>query len=106
MHHEGNRGNDNEHHRRNRVEQEAQTDFERFVEREPALVEDYILEALAGGVDEFGRAAEIIDECRVVGEHQYGAHAKASERSGKFMRHLHSQQTQKKEHKQGNGKYQ
>ena len=64
MHHEGDSGNDHQHHGRNGVEQEAEFNNEVLGEREPGLVENNVLEAFAGSIDKFGSTAEEICKTR------------------------------------------
>ena len=106
VHHEGDGGDDHQHHGRDGVEQEAELDDELLGELEPGLVEDHVLETFAGGVDKFGSTAEEICERGVVRQHQDCAHAEGAERSGEFMAHLHAAQAEEDEHKQRDGKYQ
>ena len=100
MHHKRDSGDNHQHHRRDGIEQKSETDYKLIGELEPCLVENKVLQTLAGSIDEFGSAAEEIYVCGIIGKQQDCSHAEATEHARKFVAHLHAQQTEQKEHEQ------
>ena len=109
MDHQGDRGDDQEHHRRDRREAEAdleeQVDAEdgRLAEVEPREVEGRHRRVEAGSL---AAHAEKVLICRVVAEADHHQHEGGADVAGYLLRHLHSQQSQQEEAEERQEKYQ
>lgn len=106
VYHKGNRGDDNEHHRRNRVKQEAESDYKGVGELQPCYIEYSKLEAFASLSYKLGCSAEEVCECGDVRQHQHSAHSKGAESSRESVAHFHAGETEQQEHEQRNDQYQ
>ena len=109
MDHQGDRGDDQEHHRRDRREAEADLEEQvnaedgRLAEVEPREVEGRHRRVEAGSL---AAHAEKVLICRVVAEADHHQHEGGADVAGYLLRHLHSQQSQQEKAEERQEKYQ
>ncbi len=105
MHHERDRGDHNEHHRRDRIKKETELDCQVAIKMKPVEIEHEVLQTLAVGGNEIGVSGEEISKRCEICKTECDTHACSAEDSGPFMAHELPENTQEEEHKQRNGKY-
>ena len=100
MHHQAYSGDDNEHHRRNRVDHEAEVEV-KLTKRQPCEVERH-----DGGVGTVGAAvSKEIAECRDIRKHGDDGERRGADQSSRLVRHLHARKSEDNEREQGQKEY-
>ena len=102
MNHERHRRNDDKHHGRNRIEEEAELDDEILGELQPGDIEDLILQTHRIGRDKLGIAAEEVGECDDIRHYQHCSQTETAECAGELRAHLRAEKTEEEEHEQRN----